>query len=162
MEQFTRHETVVLTRTSPARLAYLARIGLVIPQCSGDPPVQQAYYSWEQVLELRAIRRLRRQVSLQTIRKILAFLEGVGSDRTLHNKYWVIADGEVNWVQTYQEDALQVVQVAGKTNRHVGQLKLMPLPLLPTQAEERWVAARHAKVIDFEPFRRRAFQSKPD
>lgn len=159
MQHFTRRETVILTRTSSDRLAYLARTGVVVPLAEGAE-AKQAYYTWEQILELRAIRHLRRQVSLQMIRKILAFLEGSGSG-ALHDKHLIIEDGEVNWIQPQANMEPQVVQVAAKANRHVGQLKLVAFPSLVSFADEVWETARCSKVIDFESFRQRVVPFRP-
>ena len=156
MKQFTRRETVILTRTSPGRLAYLAKIGMVIPACIDNPPQRQLYYSWEQILELRAIRQLRGQISLQMIRKVMAFLEGIVGDRTLHDKRLVITDGEVNWVQVESGESPHIVRVAAKTNRHVGQLNLVVTPPVSDLVSEIWEIARQSNVIDFESFRQRA------
>ncbi|MEM6835785.1 MAG: MerR family transcriptional regulator [Cyanobacteria bacterium P01_C01_bin.120] len=160
MQHFTRRETVILTRTSAARLTYLARTGVVVP-LSEDSAAKQLYYTWEQILELRAIRHLRRQVSLQMIRKILAFLEGTAGDRALHDKHLIISNGEVSWLQPQENMEPQVVQVAAKANRHVGQLKLMTLPSLINFADEVWETARNSKVIDFESFRQRVVPFRP-
>ena len=162
MQHFTRRETVILTRTSPGRLAYLAKIGIVIPWHSeGDHP-HQIYYSWEQILELRTIRHLRRQVSLQMIRKILNFLDGIGSDRSLRNKNLVIANGVVTWVQLTENSAPTVIQVAARANRHVGQLQLTTLPTLEKLVDDIWQTAHCSKVIDFESFRQRVPTIQPD
>ena len=156
MEQFTQHETVILTHTSPGRLAYLAKTGIVVPVCLQDSPCRQLYYSWEQILELRTICQLRRQISLQMIRKILAFLENNGSDRTLHNKQLIVANGAVDWIQLDMNKDSQIVRVAAKTNQHVGQLKLITMPLMSDLVHDVWGVARQSNVIDFEGFRCRA------
>lgn len=156
MQHFTRRETVILTRTSPSRLAYLARTGIVVPdRRTMRDRTHQVYYSWEQILELRAIRQLRRQVSLQMIRKVLTFLEDIGSDRTLRNKNLVILNGAVAWVQATQGTPPRIVQVAAKTDQHVGQLQLAPLPSLGAAIEPLRSASKQAKVIDLEEFRQR-------
>ncbi|NEQ45440.1 MAG: MerR family transcriptional regulator [Leptolyngbya sp. SIOISBB] len=160
MQHFTRRETVILTRTSLTRLAYLARTGVIVPMTNDEDAVRQVYYTWEQILELRAIRLLRRQVSLQMIRKILAFLEGTGCG-ALHDKHLVIKDGEVHWVQPQANMEPQVVQVAAKANCHVGQLNLMTLPSLMNLADEIWETARSSNVIDFESFRQRVVPFRP-
>jgi DNA-binding transcriptional MerR regulator len=162
MEQFTRREAIILTRTSSRCLAYLARTGIVVPTQCSEESSREVYYTWEQILELRAIRHLRRQVSLQRIRKIQRFLEGMGSDRTLHNKHWVISNGEINWIKADEHSPPLVIQVATKANRHVGQLQLMTLPALATLADEVWETARRSKVIDFESFRQRMLPSRLD
>ncbi len=126
MEYFTRRETVILTRISSCRLSYLARVGLVVPIAQQVHGKTELCYSWEQVLELRAIRHLRRQVSLQRIRKIRDFLATLGSDRALYNKHLIINNDEVTWVP-WDGNPLPVgVQVAAKCDRHVGQLKFLP------------------------------------
>ena len=161
MQQFTRRETVILTHTSPSRLAYLARIGVVVPKGDENDVTQPASYSWEQILELRAIRHLRRQTSLQMIRKILAFLEGTEGDRTLHNKHLIVAEGEVTWVQTRPDVGPQVVQVADKANRHVGQLQLMALPPFNNVANDLWKKTRRPKVVPLDRFRHRVVPLHP-
>lgn len=160
MEQFTRREAVILSRTSPGRLTYLAKTGIVVPFCIFSNQNRQLFYSWEQILELRAIHHLRRQVSLQMIRKILTFLESSGSDRTLHDKHLVIANGEVDWVRTESGQKPQVIQVAARTNSHIGQLKLTTIPSVSALIEEIWETAQDSKVIDFESFRQRVLQSR--
>lgn len=159
MQHFTRRETVILTRTSLPRLAYLARTGMVIP-IEHEAAAKQVYYTWEQILELRAIRHLRRQVSLQMIRKILAFLEGSGCG-ALHDKHLVIKNNEVHWVQPQADTEPRVVQVAAKANCHVGQFNLMTLPSLMNLADEIWETARSSNVIDFESFRQRVVPFRP-
>ena len=77
MERFTRQETLVLTRSSPGRLSYLARTGMVVPKKADKDSPATLLYTWEQVLEIRAINVLRQKASFQTIRKILSFFGGV-------------------------------------------------------------------------------------
>ncbi len=160
MQHFTRRETVILTRTSSTRLNYLAKTGVVVPIADADNTAQGFYYTWEQILELRTIRHLRRQVSLQMIRKVLKFLEGEGCG-ALHDKCLVIEDGTINWVQPRENTEPQVVQVAARADRHVGQLKLMTIPSLINFADEIWETARSSKVIDFESFRQRVVPFRP-
>ncbi|MEM9117781.1 MAG: MerR family transcriptional regulator [Cyanobacteria bacterium P01_F01_bin.56] len=160
MQHFTRHETVILTRTSSTRLAYLARTGIIVPVASEEQKAEPAYYTWEQILELRAIRRLRQQLSLQMIRKIMAFLEGAGCG-ALHDKHLVIKNDEVHWVQSQENMAPCVVQVAAKTGCHVGQLNLMTLPSLMNLADEIWETARNSNVIDLASFRQRVIPFRP-
>jgi DNA-binding transcriptional MerR regulator len=135
MERFTRPETVILTRTSPSRLAYLAKIGLVVPHRS-DTGTPRLYYSWEQILELRTINALRQKTSLQTIRKILSFLDHHGSDRRLCNKHLIVTADGVSWVRRPPQphplpEVVQIVGHASRRQRHVGQLQLLPLSPAP-------------------------------
>lgn len=161
MQQFTRRETVILTRTSLGRLNYLAKTGMVVPVCLRDDQRHQLYYSWEQILELRAIRHLRCQVSLQMIRKILSFLESRGDDRRLHDKHLVIDEDKVDWIQIASDRSSKVIQVAARTNQHIGQLKLTSLPAGLSSSKDA-LCPCPTKVIDLESFRQRWFQPQSD
>lgn len=155
MEHFTRHETVILTRTSLGRLAYLAKTGIVVPLVAGQASHRQVQYSWDQILELRTIQQLRRQVSLQMIRKILVFLESNGGDRTLHDKHLIIENGEIDWVQAKPYLGTCIIQIASRANQHVGQLKLLPVPG-PADFNPSGVdLVCQPKVVDLKRFRRR-------
>ncbi len=163
MERFTRREAMILTRTSASRLAYLAKTGIVIPYRLEQGSIEQGsrsqvFYSWGQILELRTINHLRRQTSLQTIRKILAFLAAHGDDPWLHNKHLIITEGEVTWVRREGPNAQrrEIVRVAGRANRHVGQLQLLTLPKMAEIVADLWETARRSQVIDFEHFKQRA------
>ncbi|NJN20354.1 MAG: MerR family transcriptional regulator [Leptolyngbya sp. RL_3_1] len=160
---FTQRETVILTRTSPSRLAYLAKTGVVIPSHHVDSSADSSHmdsncrYDWEQILELRAINHLRQKTSLQTIRKIVAFLETHGSDRYLHNKHLIVTSNTVDWIKPHPNTQLpQIVQVVGPANKHVGQLKIPAIPPVMALVNEVWEAAQRSNVIDFERFRQRA------
>lgn len=152
MEYFTRRETVVLTRTSRGRLAYLAKTGMVVPVYLQNDR-RQLYYSWEQILELRTIASLRRQVSLQMIRQIITFLEALGIDRALHNKHLVVENNQIDWVQASKDCAAIVVQVAAPACHHVGQLRL---PTLPTASSFSRPASDAGKVVELANFRQRS------
>jgi DNA-binding transcriptional MerR regulator len=71
---FTRQETLALTGITSSRLSYLDRTGLVAPVKFGNAKHPQVVYSWEQVLEIKTIGRLREKLSLQEIRKVIDFL----------------------------------------------------------------------------------------
>lgn len=149
MERFTRRETLVLTRTSLGQLAYLAKTGLVSPCRCAD--TQAVYYTWDQVLEIRAINRLRRHLSLQTIRKIICFLQERGFDTRLRDKHLVILSDGVSWVRS-ESQAMALVQLTDRQNKHPGQL-LLSLPPWSQVTKDGWRAAQPCQVVDFEQFR---------
>ena len=76
MEWFTRRHAVILARSSPSRLKYLEKTGIVIPRRVQADNRLEVLYSWEQILEIRTIARLRQYLSFQTIRKIIHFFSG--------------------------------------------------------------------------------------
>ncbi|MEM6717455.1 MAG: MerR family transcriptional regulator, partial [Cyanobacteria bacterium P01_C01_bin.147] len=109
MEGFTRQETLALTQTTSSRLAYLDRTGVIVPQKYGNPKKPTVIYTWEQVLEIRTIANLRKQISLQMVRKLVAFLDEHGVDATLHDKHLVATPHEVFLVAPDWADMPQVM-----------------------------------------------------
>lgn len=159
---FTRKETMQLTGCTSSRLAYLEKVGLIIPYRygtnSGRPTV---VFSWEQLLEIRAIRNLRHEdVSLQTVRKIIEFLDQSGYDNSLRNKQLVIVGDEVFWIELDWSDfgtnMPTALKVGSKKNRGIGQYVLLVIPPLLDIVKDIWEAAQNSKVIDFPSFKERA------
>lgn len=156
MEGFTRQETLALTKTTSSRLAYLDRTGVVVPEKYGNSKKPTVIYRWEQVLEIRAINDLRQKISLQTVRKIVQFLDESGFGTSLRNKHLVVVNDDVFWVMPDWSDMPRVMKVAGKKNKGLGQFVLIVLPLISDIIKAVWESAKKSKVIDFESFKRRA------
>ncbi|MGG6239492.1 MerR family transcriptional regulator [Nodosilinea sp. AN01ver1] len=127
MDWFPRRHAVVLARSSPGRLAYLEKTGIVVPQRAGHPPRLEVLYSWEQILEIRAISRLRQHLSFQTIRKILQYFDDHGVSRTLRDKHLVINHHGVSWVQPGAIAPPQVIHLVGHGCSFMGQFVLGPV-----------------------------------
>ena len=161
MDGFTRQETLALTQATSSRLAYLDRTKVVIPQKYGNPKKPTVIYTWEQLLEIRTIANLRKQISLQMVRKLVRFLDEHGLDTTLHDKPIVATPDEVFLVMPDWSDMPQIMKVADRTGRGVGQLVLLVLPPLNTVIEEIWAVARQSNVIAFESFQQRAKTAPP-
>lgn len=156
MEGFTRQETLALTKTTSSRLAYLDRTGVIVPEKYGNSKKPTVIYSWEQVLEIRAINDLRQRVSLQMVRKIVRFLDSSGFDISLRDKHLVVVDDEVFWVMHDWSDMPRVMKVADKKNKGLGQFVLIVLPPIADIIKAVWETAKKSKVVDFESFKRRA------
>ena len=156
IEGFTRQETLALTQTTSSRLAYLDRTGVIVPQKYGNSKKPTVIYSWEQVLEIRTIANLRKQISLQMVRKLVTFLDEHGLDTTLHDKHLVTTPSEVFLVAPDWADMPQVMKVADREGAGLGQLVLMVLPPLNTVIQDIWQAAATSNVVDFDSFKQRA------
>lgn len=156
MEGFTRQETLALTNTTSSRLAYLDRTGVVVPEKYGNSKKPTVIYSSKQVLEIRAINDLRQKISLQTVRKIVQFLDEGGFDTSLKDKHLVVVNDEVFWVMPDWSDMPRIMKVAGKKNKGLGQFVLIVLPPISDIIKAVWENAKNSKVIDFESFKRRA------
>lgn len=164
IQGFTRRETLDLTATTSNRLQYLERCQLVVPQRISKSRRPTVIYTWEQVLEIRAIKNLREVISLQTVRKIIKFLDESGFDDSLRDKQLVVIDEEVIWVQQdwkdFADQLPSVLKVAGHKNKDVGQYLLVVIPPLYQIVNEVWLAAEKSTVVHFESFKQRA-KAKP-
>ncbi|MBD1840907.1 MerR family transcriptional regulator [Coleofasciculus sp. FACHB-501] len=160
IEGFTRPETLALTETTSNRLQYLEMKELVIPQRIGKSRKPTVIYTWEQILEIRAIKHLRQEISLQAVRKIVEFLNESGFDDSLRDKQLVVIDDEVFWIQQdwqdFPEKMPSAVKVAGRSGKGVGQYVLLVIPTLMEIVNEVWEAARKSEVIEFDSFKQRA------
>ena len=161
MSGFTRQETIHLAGCTSSRLAYLEKVGLVIPYRFGNNGRPTVVFSWEQLLEIRAIKNLRKEdVSLQTVRKIIKFLDESGYDNSLRDKQLVVVGDEVFWIKQdwsdFGDNIPTTVKVAGKNNKEVGQYVLLVIPPLTDIVSDIWEAARKSEVVDFNSFEQRA------
>ncbi|MEB3883992.1 MerR family transcriptional regulator [Lyngbya sp. CCY1209] len=160
IEGFTRTETLALTETTSNRLQYLEKKDLVVPQRFGKSRKPTVIYTWEQILEIRAIKHLRKEISLQAVRKIVQFLNESGFDDSLRDKQLVVIDDDVFWIrqdwQDFPEKMPSAMKIAGKSGKGVGQYVLLVIPTLTDIVNEVWEVAKTSEVIDFDNFRQRA------
>lgn len=157
MDWFPRRHAIVLARSSPSRLAYLEKIGIIVPQRSGGSSRLEVFYSWEQILEIRAISRLRQHLSFQTIRKILQYFDDRGVGRTLRDKHLVINHHGVSWVQPGTTATPQVIHLVGHGCSFMGQFVLAPVEADASALgfSSGMTGSTTSKVVDIEHFRRK-------
>lgn len=152
---FSKRESCILSGLSHDRLTYLDRSGLVTPTRVSLPgyarPVLQ--YTWAQILELKAIAHLRSDVSLQTIRKIVDFIESHSSDSRLSTKRILVINNEVFWVNPDFSDIpnlmVEMVKNPGQTSNTGFYM------ILPDLQGEIIELAKQSEVIDFNQFKAR-------
>lgn len=154
MDWFPRRHAVVLARSSPGRLAYLEKTGIVVPRRGGQSPRMEVLYSWEQILEIRAISRLRQHLSFQTIRKILQYFDAHGVGCTLRDKHLIINHHGISWVRPGTNAAPQVIHLVSHGCSFMGQFVLAPCE---ADASEPGFSSGVAtpKVVDIEHFRQK-------
>lgn len=155
MDWFPRRHAVVLARSSPGRLAYLEKIGIVVPQRVGQLPRLEVLYSWEQILEIRAISRLRQHLSFQTIRKILQYFDDHGGGRTLRDKHLIINPHGVSWVRSGAAAPQIIHLVSHGGSSPMGQFVLTPLDALDLESASAVARPQAPKVVDIEQFRQK-------
>lgn len=164
VDKFSRREVMELAGATSNQLQYLERSELITPErVWNDKKKPDVYYSWEQLLEIKAIRNLRETTSLQTIRKILSFFEKYQFQKTLKDKRIVAINDEVFWIKEDWSDfgkKLIALKVADKQGKGIGQYTLLALPAFQEIVDEVWEVAGRSKVINLESFRQRA-KAKP-
>lgn len=160
---FTRKETMELTDCTSGRLAYLEQIWQIKPcrygGISGGNPI--VLFSWEQLVEIRAIEYLRREsIPLEMVRKILEFLRNGGYNEILKKKQLISMDDCVFWVEldwsNFADNVPASLKVANEENKTVRRYNLFVIPSLIFILEDIWEVAEDSRKIDFPSFRERA------
>ena len=155
-ERFTRREVIDLASTTSNRLQYLERSELIKPHRIEKTGRATVLYTWEQLLEIRAIKNLRQSITLQTVRKIIEFLDKSGFDDSLRDKQLICVDDDVFWVKPNWEEMPEILRIAAKKGKSVGQYTLLVIPALIDLVDEIWEAAANSKVVDMNSFQQRA------
>lgn len=150
---FTRRETVELTDLTLNQLVTLEKNNLVEPiRDETLDPTSKIFYDWARLIELRAIRKLRENCSLQTLRKAVTVLDELQIEVDFSDKRLIAYGNDVFWINDSPEElATNIIQLTGK----------VPGQILITFTYEELICElweRSTQVIDFE---RRA-KDKPD
>ena len=144
---FTRKEAIALTGITSGKISYWDETGLVSPTKYGNPKKPTVIYSWQQVLKLKLITRLREELSLQEIRNVVDFLEERNYNQSLFECKLFLINSELFLVENNEELGKLVVRASGENKGQIVVRELEPfktiLASLKTEAE-----ANH--VLDFE------------
>src|SRR4028119_1855483 len=92
---FDRKETMFLANVTSSRLAYLDRQKVIVPQKSGSGKKPHILYSWEQVLQLRAIAHFKQKISLALTKKIVKYFNEIGLVENWGDRHLVIVDDNI-------------------------------------------------------------------
>lgn len=155
---FTRKEVMALTGLKSGQLSYFDHTRLVQPEKIGNLKHPVVLYIWEQLLELRAIAKLRDSLSLQQIRQVIKFLRESGYEDGLYNKPLLFINSSL--CLTTEKNELGAHLAMEVLGNHSGQLVfdwIDPLGQLDKEVEE---DARTNPAIDFESFKNRAGSTK--
>ena len=152
---FSKKEVEALTGMNFHRLTYLDRAEILQPDRTLLPGKTNytLTYSWAKVLELRAIAALREDTTLQSIRKLIAFLEEHCEDPRLSSKRILVSGDDILWVNP---DFTDIPKLMVSTLKNPGQLMHYEFFVLPDLREELINAAKESKVVDFQSFLKRS------
>lgn len=151
---FSRQETMVLTDLTSSRLAYLDRTNVINPTKYGDHEKSQVVYSWEQLLQLRAINYLKQKISLETTRKIVRYLDEVGIAQDWGDRHLVIVDENIFTSNQDWSDMPQIMKDVA-TDRPEG-FTVVIFPKIDSIISDVWRSAFDSGLIDAETFVERA------
>ena len=116
---FSRQETLALTGVSSGRLSYLDSTGLVVPEKSGNQKHPIVVYTWEQVLQLKLIDRLRNRLSLQEIRKVIQFLKKKNYKPPIWHANLMFVCGKLYLIENSEQFQQTVLEASGKNRGQV-------------------------------------------
>lgn len=119
VQGFTRQETIALTGTKSGKLSYLDSTGLVVPKKIGSSKRPKVFYSAEQVLQLKVMQRLRERLSLQEIRKVIAFLKERNYKHSLFECNLVFIGDQLYLIEDWQNFGMMVLEASGKNKGQV-------------------------------------------
>lgn len=142
---FTRQETISLTGVNSSRLSYLDSTGLVSPEKFGNPKHPKVVYSWEKILQIKIIDRLREKLSLQEIRKVLDFLKRREYTPSLFECNLVFIGKQLYLIENWEEFGLKVLEASGKNK---GQIAIHEIGAIGEVISE--LQARKDEVLDFD------------
>ena len=144
---FTRSETMALTGITSGKISYWDETGLVSPQKYGNPKKPQVVYSWQQVLKLKLISRLREELSLQEVRHVVDFLEERNYSQSLFECKLFLINSELFLVDNSEELGNLVIKASGTNKGQIVVRELEPFKTILAGLKEE-AAANH--VLDFE------------
>ncbi len=144
---FTRQEALALTGISSGRLSYLDRTGLVVPEKFGNSKHPKVIYSWQQVLEIKTIERLREKLSLQEIRKVLEFLKLKEHKPSFFVHSLVFVNAQLYLIEDLKDFGLMVLEASGKNQ---GQVAIQEVGSVGDVIADLWKEAQKHHVLDFD------------
>jgi DNA-binding transcriptional MerR regulator len=142
---FTRQEVIKMTGVNSGRLSYLDQTGVVVPEKFGNPQHPKVFYSWEKVLQIKVIDRLRERLSLQEIRNILKFLEQRNYQPSLFQCNLVFVGDRLYLIEDWEEFGHMILEASGKNK---GQLVVQEIGAIGEVIAE--LQAMKDEVLDFE------------
>ncbi|MEP0868840.1 MerR family transcriptional regulator [Trichocoleus desertorum AS-A10] len=144
---FTRQETLQLTGITSNQLSYLDRTDVVKPEKSGNLKHPKVIYSWEQVLQIKTISRLRESLSLQEIRQVIDYLKRENYNPSLFKMGLLFFNSNLYWVKDEDELKSIVIELTGK-NR--GQIIIHSVQEIGNVIDELRREAERNQVLDFD------------
>ena len=156
---FSNQEVMALTGVSYGALTYWKDQKIIeplkIPIGSGKRNTY--FYSFPQLIEVKAVMSLRDNVSTKTIRTVKDFISNNFEDSNIANKPLVALTCNDKCEVFLQGDDRYLLQITGQNVGQITHLDLILIPSLKTQIDEviEAVKSKKCSTIDMEAFKAR-------
>ncbi len=112
---FTRQDAIALSGLTRSKLQLLINRDFVVPEKDGVGKTSKSFYSWEQILELRTIFKLRKNASFQKLQEAKKSLRELGLEECLscHADKYILAFNN----QIYLKDAQEIITILAGKNK---------------------------------------------
>jgi hypothetical protein len=150
---FVRQEVMILGNVTSSRLAYLDRSKIIIPNKYGSSKKPTVIYTWDQLLQVRAIAHLKQKISLPLTQQVVTALKALNFDSDWWDKHLLIAGEEVYVSKSDWSNMPEIMrEIASKNNRDIVAIVFPPIDSIISDI---WQAAIGSELIDFELFKGR-------
>nr|WP_290224086.1 MerR family transcriptional regulator [Trichocoleus desertorum] len=144
---FSRQETLRLTGLSSHQLSYLDRTELVIPKKFGHPKHPSVIYTWEQILEIKTVTRLREELSPQEIRVAIDSLKNQDYDSSLFKMKLLFFNSKLYWIKDEESLKSKIIELIENCQ---GQILMHTADPIGDVVSELWTEAKKHHVLDFD------------
>lgn len=112
---FPRRDILKLSGLDSNALSYLEKTGIVEGKedLTSKRTVKPKFYTFQQLIELRAIKKLRETISLQKLRVAKEYLKELGETDYLGDKTIIAEDNKIYWIDT-EKFSNFMLEIAGK------------------------------------------------
>jgi len=156
---FSNPEVMALTGVTYGSLTYWKDQKIIEPLKIpiGRGKRHTYFYSFPQLVEVKAVMALRENVSTKTIRAVKNFISKNFEDPNIANKPLVAVTSNNNCQVFLQDDDRYLMQITGQNLGQITHLDLILIPSLNNQIEELIEAVRSGKCVslDMEAFKAR-------
>jgi DNA-binding transcriptional MerR regulator len=155
---FSHQEIIKLTGVSDNSLRYWVKQNIVNPQKIplGNGKRSTYFYSFTELVEIKAIMKLRSNVPVRMIKAVKSFISDYFESSNISDKPLIVLDMEGD-VKVYLQNSDILTQITGK---HTGQTIYMDLAIIPSLQSQfneliTIVKSGSCESLDMEAFKQR-------
>ena len=152
---FNREQVMILAEVTSKQLSHWQKLGLIIPYLEERKGNTRSacFYTFEQVIKLKLISKLRKKISFQKIREVNFNLEGFVEKKDLKDKLVVVLSDEIKIIKREELSNLALNLVGKELEQQpiYGILSMEDIYLEMVES-----AKKEKKIVDLEVFENEA------